>query len=127
MIYKKAIIGPMHNGKFPQYLERDIFDTQLIPAKHVHSMQFSINDKFYRTDDNTQKSILLKTLEKLKVIENKGCQIYFQVTQRRRPLYLPVFMEVKVLEMRDLGFFVVIRFVNKQFSLAFATHDIIAQ
>jgi hypothetical protein len=104
-----------------------IFSIHNWSAKHVHSIQFSIDDRFYTTGDNTQKPTLLDTLEKLRVIEHKGCQIYFQITQRQRPFYIPVFMEAKVMEMRDLGFYVVIRFGNKLFPVAFTAHDTIAQ
>jgi hypothetical protein len=49
------------------------------------------------------------------------------ITQRQKPFNILVFMEAKVLEMRDLGFYVVIRFGNKLFPVAFTAHDTIAQ
>jgi len=103
MFYKKATIQPSYNGKIPQYLKRYLFNTQLVPAMHMNRIQLSIQDKFFTTKNNTQKSALLRNFEKVKAIESKECQIYFKVTRGRKKPRLPNFMKAQVLEMRDLG------------------------
>jgi hypothetical protein len=127
MVYKKATIQPSYNGKIPQYLKRDLSNIQLVPSMYMNNIQLSIQDKFFTTKNNTQKSALLRNFEKVKTIENKECQIYFKVTRGRKKPCLPNFMEAQVVEMRDLGFHVMIRFGNRLFPVAYTAHDGIAQ